>query len=59
MLLLLNSVINTNSKELLKVLKTLLVLLLSNLLSNLWPNKLRIFKKILNKTLEIQKIPKN
>jgi hypothetical protein len=46
MLLLLNSIINTNSKGLLKALKALLVLLLPNSLPSLRPNKLGIFKKI-------------
>jgi hypothetical protein len=59
MLLLLNSVININSKGLLKALKALLVLLLSDLLPSLWLNKLEIFKKILSKTLEILKVPKD
>ena len=59
MLLLSNSVININSKGLLKALKALLVLLLPNLLPSLWPNKLEIFKKILSKTLEILKVPKD
>jgi hypothetical protein len=54
-----NSVINTNSKGLLKALKALLVLLLSDLLPSLWLNKLEIFKKILSKTLEILKVPKD
>jgi hypothetical protein len=37
------------------VLKVLLLLLLLTLLSNLWPNKLRIYKKILSKTLVMPK----
>ena len=55
-----NSVINTNSKGLLKALKALLVLLLPNLSLNLWPNKLGIFKKkIPGRTSEILKVSKD
>jgi hypothetical protein len=57
--LLLNSIINTNSKGLLKALKALLVLLSPNSLPSLWPNKLGIFKKIPSRTLEILKVPKD
>jgi len=59
MSLLLNSIINTNSKGLLKALKALLVLLSPNLLPSLWSNKLGIFEKIPGKTSEILKVPKD
>jgi hypothetical protein len=59
MLLLLNGVINTNSKGLLKALKAPLVLLLPDLSPSLWPNKLEIFEKIPGRTLEILKVPKD
>ena len=59
MLLLLNSIINTNSKGLLKALKALSVLSSPNSSPSLWPNKLEIFKKILSRTLEILKVPKD
>jgi len=59
MLLLLNSVIvvviEADSQGLLKALKVLLLLLLSTLLSNLWPNKLGIPKEIPSKTLVVPK----
>jgi hypothetical protein len=54
-----NSVINTNSKGLLKALKAPLVLSSPNLLPSLRPNKLGIFKKIPSKTSEILKVPKD
>jgi hypothetical protein len=58
-LLSLNSIINANSKGLLKALKAPLVLLSLDLSPSLRPNKLRIFEKIPNKTSEILKVPKD
>jgi hypothetical protein len=59
MLLSSNSIVNTNSKGLLKVLKVLLVLLSPNSSPNLRPNKSGIFEKIPGRTLEILQVPKD
>jgi hypothetical protein len=59
MLLLLNGVVDTDSEGLSKALKAPLVLSSPDSSPSLWPDKLGIFEKIPNRTLEISKVPKD